>query len=70
MFDYAAPHVVLYFDVMIGIAAGLEDFLGADISSPDSNIVLIELAVFVVLQMVDVWWVVLDYSVHNNSHED
>ena len=55
MFDYAAPHVVLYFDVMIGIAAGLEDFLGADISSPDSNIVLIELAVFVVLQMVDVW---------------
>ena len=55
MFDYAAPHVVLYFDLMIGIAAGLEDFLRVEISPPDSNIVLIELAVFAVLLLVDVW---------------
>ena len=70
MFDYAAPYAVLYFDVIIGIVAGLEDFLEVEVSSPDSNILFIELAVFVVLLLVAVWWVLLDYSVHNNSQED
>lgn len=54
MFDYAALRAVLYFDVMIGIVVGLEDFPGIHGSSPESKVSLVESVIFVVLLLLAV----------------
>ena len=54
MFDYATLRAVLYFDVMIGIVVGVEDFPGIDGSSPESKVSFVETVIFVVLLLLAV----------------